>query len=80
MEPLSKAKTFLEGYQIIVRTVAKEGADHAKGILELCNDEDEKFGILVMGAYGHSKIQEMILGSTTVRVMRSTNCPILLCR
>ncbi|MEP9412649.1 MAG: universal stress protein [Candidatus Brocadia sp.] len=79
-ETLSKAKTFLESYNLTVNTVAKEGSDHAKGILELCNDEDEKFDILVMGAYGHSRLQEMILGSTTVRVMRSTNCPILLCR
>ncbi|MBW7899203.1 Universal stress protein family protein [Candidatus Brocadiaceae bacterium B188] len=80
LEPLSKAKTFLESYHLAVDTVAKEGTDHAKAILELCNDEDEKFDILVMGAYGHSKIQEMILGSTTVRVMRYTHCPILLCR
>lgn len=79
-EILSKAKIFLESYNLIVNTVAKEGTDHAKGILELCNDEDEKFDILVMGAYGHSRLQEMILGSTTVRVMRSTHCPILLCR
>lgn len=79
-ETLSKAKTLLESYNLTVNTVAKEGTDHAKGILELCNDEDEKFDILVMGAYGHSRLQEMILGSTTVRVMRSTNCPILLSR
>ncbi|MFN3531749.1 MAG: universal stress protein [Candidatus Brocadia sp.] len=79
-ETLSKAKAFLESYNLTIITVAKEGVDHAKGILELCNDEDEKFDILVMGAYGHSRLQEMILGSTTVRVMRSTNCPILLCR
>lgn len=79
-ETLSKVKTFLGNYKLTVNTVAKEGIDHAKGIMELCNDEDEKFDILVMGAYGHSRLQEMILGSTTVRVMRSTNCPILLCR
>jgi nucleotide-binding universal stress UspA family protein len=79
-EPLLKARTFLESYQLNVNAVAKEGNDHAKGILELCNDEDEKFDLLVMGAYGHSRLQEMILGSTTVRVMRSTQCPILLSR
>lgn len=79
-ELLLKARTFLESYQLIVNTVAKEGNDHAKGILELCNDEDEKFDLLVMGAYGYSKLREMILGSTTVRVMRSTHCPILLTR
>ena len=77
---LSKAKTFLEDYKLTVDIVAKGGSDHAGGILEVCNDEDSKFDILVMGAYGHSRLQEMILGSTTVRVMRSTNCSILLCR
>ena len=77
---LSKAKTFLEDYKLTVDTVAKGGSDHAGGILEVCNDEDSKFDILVMGAYGHSRLQEMILGSTTVRVMRLTNCSILLCR
>lgn len=80
MNILSKAKTFLEGYKLTVETISKGGYDHAGGILNVCNDEDRNFDLLVMGAYGHSRIQEMILGSTTVRVMRETNCPILLCR
>jgi nucleotide-binding universal stress UspA family protein len=80
MNILSKAKTFLEGYKLTIETVSKAGYDHAGGILNVCNDEDRNFDLLVMGAYGHSRIQEMILGSTTVRVMRETNCPILLCR
>src|SRR3989304_524708 len=79
MNILSKAKTFLEGYKLTVQTISKGGYDHAGGILNVCNDEDRNFDLLVMGAYGHSRIQEMILGSTTVRVMRETNCPILLC-
>lgn len=80
LQTLSKAKTFLEGYKLAVDAVAKGERDHAVGILEICNDEESKFDILVMGAYGHSRLQEMILGSTTVRVMRSTNCSILMCR
>lgn len=80
LQILSAASTILKDYKLTVDTVAKGGSDHAGGILEVCNDEDSKFDILVMGAYGHSRLQEMILGSTTVRVMRSTNCSILLCR
>ena len=80
LQTLSKAKAFLEDYKLAADTIAKGGSDHAGGILEVCNDEDNKFDVLVMGAYGHSRLQEMILGSTTVRVMRSTNCSILLCR
>lgn len=78
---LSKAKVALgKDYDLKVETIATEGSDHARGILEVCNDEDNRFDLLVMGAYGHSRLQEIILGSTTVRVMRSTDCPILLCR
>lgn len=80
IKTLSKAKTFLESYKVTIETIVKGGHDHAGGILNVCNDEDRGFDILVMGAYGHSRLQEMILGSTTVRVMRNTNCPILLCR
>ena len=36
--------------------------------------------LLVMGAYGHSRVRELILGSTTVQVLRRTTCPVLLYR
>ncbi|MBM4053166.1 MAG: universal stress protein [Planctomycetes bacterium] len=74
---LSKAKMFLSGFKLSANIVAMEGKDHAKGIQDACKDNCD---LLVMGAYGHSKLQEMILGSTTVRVMRHTDCPILLYR
>lgn len=77
LETLSKASRMLKNFQLTVNTVVKEGKDHARGILETSK---EGFDILVMGAYGHSRLREMILGGTTVSVMRGTNCPILLCR
>jgi nucleotide-binding universal stress UspA family protein len=77
VEILAEAKNVLKNYQVTVTTIAKEGSDHARGILEAGK---EGFDILVMGAYGHSRLREMILGSTTVSVMRATTCPILLCR
>lgn len=36
--------------------------------------------LLVMGAYGHSKIRQMIVGSTTTQVLRSCHIPVLLLR
>jgi len=36
--------------------------------------------LISMGAYGHSRIREMILGSTTTQVMSQTELPILLAR
>lgn len=42
--------------------------------------KDGHFNMLVMGAYGHSKIRELIVGSTTVRLMRKVKCPLLISR
>lgn len=56
--------------------VAKGPAD--VGILNTA----EKFGydLLVMGAYGHSRIREMILGSVTTQVVARTDLPVMLVR
>ena len=37
-------------------------------------------GLLVMGAYGHSRIREFILGSTTTALIRTCLVPVLLFR
>ena len=36
--------------------------------------------LLVMGAYGHSKIRQMVIGSTTTSLVRTCLVPILLFR
>ena len=36
--------------------------------------------LIVMGAYGHTRIRELILGSTTSHVMRKSDVPVLLVR
>ena len=40
----------------------------------------EGFGLLVMGAYGHSRIRHLIIGSTTTQMIRSCKIPIMLFR
>jgi nucleotide-binding universal stress UspA family protein len=42
--------------------------------------EAEEFGLLVMGAYGHSRIRNLIIGSTTTEMIRSCKIPIVLFR
>lgn len=42
--------------------------------------EDSQFGMLVMGAYGHSRIRSMIIGSTTTEMIRSCKVPVVLMR
>ncbi|ALP51682.1 hypothetical protein Tel_00185 [Candidatus Tenderia electrophaga] len=36
--------------------------------------------LLVMGAYGHSRIRRFLVGSTTANVIRDTTVPLLLLR
>ncbi len=42
--------------------------------------ESENFGLLVMGAYGHSRIRSLIIGSTTTEMLRSCKIPVMLFR
>lgn len=42
--------------------------------------EDSQFGMLVMGAYGHSRIRSLIIGSTTTEMIRSCKVPVVLMR
>jgi nucleotide-binding universal stress UspA family protein len=39
-----------------------------------------KIGLLVMGAYGHSRIRYLIIGSTTTEMIRTCKVPVLLFR
>ena len=40
----------------------------------------QRIDLLVMGAYGHSRIRQLIVGSTTTTVMRNCQVPVLLLR
>jgi nucleotide-binding universal stress UspA family protein len=41
----------------------------------LCMD-----GSVLMGAYGHSRIRHLVIGSTTTQILRSSNIPVLVFR
>ncbi|MEX0970472.1 MAG: universal stress protein [Paracoccaceae bacterium] len=42
--------------------------------------ENEGFGMVVMGAYGHSRIRSLVIGSTTTEMVRSCKVPVVLMR
>lgn len=42
--------------------------------------EQEGFGMVVMGAYGHSRIRSLVIGSTTTEMVRSCKVPVALMR
>ncbi len=41
---------------------------------------DEGFNLLVMGAYGHSRIRNLIIGSTTTAMIQTVKIPVLMYR
>ena len=42
--------------------------------------ESKEIGLLVMGAYGHSRIRSLIIGSTTAEMIRLCKIPVVLFR
>ncbi|MEO0770719.1 MAG: universal stress protein, partial [Cyanobacteria bacterium J06649_4] len=42
--------------------------------------EQQQISLLLMGAYGHSRIRRLIIGSTTIQLLRSSQTPVLLFR
>lgn len=42
--------------------------------------DEEHFGLVVMGAYGHSRIRSLVIGSTTTEMVRSCKVPVILMR
>ncbi|MEX0340901.1 MAG: universal stress protein [Arenibacterium sp.] len=42
--------------------------------------DEEGFGLVVMGAYGHSRIRRLIIGSTTTEMVRNCKVPVVLMR
>ncbi len=74
---MSGAAEILKDYKITHDAITKSG-ETVDVILSFC--KKGSYNLLVMGAYGHSKIRELILGNTTVQLRRKVDCPVLLCR
>lgn len=76
-ETLHKAKQQALEAGVAADVETLHGDPEAK-ILEL--KESVGADLIVMGAYGHTRIREFILGSTTSHVLRKSNVPVLLVR
>lgn len=74
---LDEAKKYFESYKIEpVFSFVEGNANEA--IVNFA--EKENIDFIFMGAYGHSRIIEMVLGSTTEYVLRNTQCPVIIRR
>ncbi len=71
----AQSKLVKAGYEVCIEILP---GDPDKVICEVI-DKDES-DLLVMGAYGHSRLRQMLLGSTTTALIKHTKRPVLLFR
>ncbi len=74
---LQQAKSYLGSYEIEARYEVARGYPEQKIVEHLVNFNCD---LLFIGAYGHRRIIEMVLGSTTEYVLRKSPCPVFLNR
>lgn len=72
-----EARDYLTDHAVKTDYVRKDG-DPGEALVALASDVGAA-GI-VMGAYGHSKVIELVTGSTTAYTLNHATCPVLLCR
>lgn len=77
-QSLSAAGAQLEAAGYVVEAHHLTAADAVDGLLKFQMDND--IDIIVLGAYGHSKLQQLFLGSTTTEIIASTLSPVILVR
>lgn len=74
---LQQAKSYLDSYSVKVTYESTRGYPEQKIIEFLANLNHD---LLFIGAYGHRRIIEMVIGGTTEYVLRNTPCPVFLNR
>lgn len=76
-EKLDEAAAILRkaGYEVDAGFASGEPEDVIKDRIEADNID-----LLVMGAYGHSRIRNLIIGSTTTEMVRSCHVPVMMFR
>jgi nucleotide-binding universal stress UspA family protein len=74
---LRQAKELATNRKLTVESQLRHGDAEAE-ILAECDKINAD--LIIMGAYGHTRIRELILGSTTTHVVRKSRVPVLLVR
>ncbi len=77
-QSLSAAAAQLEAAGFMVDAHHLTASDAVNGLLKFQMDND--IDMMVLGAYGHSKLQQLFLGSTTTEIIASTLSPVILVR
>jgi nucleotide-binding universal stress UspA family protein len=74
---LDEAESYLEPHHLRLKTVLESG-NPVDGIIQVA--QREACDLIIMGAFGHSRVRELFVGSTTDGILRATHVPVLLYR
>lgn len=74
---LDEAREYLDQHEVESDFVERSG-NAGEEIVAYANEVEA--GLLVMGAFGQSKVLELVIGSTTAYTMNHARCPVLLTR
>jgi len=74
---VEEARRYMHSYGLELACETVTGYPHQR-IVEFIREHGHD--LLFIGAYGHSRIIEMVLGSTTEYVLRNSPCPVFLAR
>lgn len=74
---LDEARRYLSSYDVQPTCLSLVGHPYQR-IIDCIKEREHD--LLFIGAYGHSRIIEMVLGSTTEYVLRNAPCPVFLAR
>ncbi|OGB28435.1 MAG: universal stress protein UspA [Burkholderiales bacterium RIFCSPLOWO2_12_FULL_61_40] len=72
-----------EARQALTKAGFEASAEHLRGEPEVVLPglvKDQGHALLVMGAYGHSRIRQFLVGSTTTTLLRLSEAPVLILR
>lgn len=75
---LAEAADYLQPYGLKVQYEQQQTGNAPERIANFIRERSHD--LLFIGAYGHSRIIEMVLGSTTEYVLRNVDCPVFLSR
>jgi len=73
----AEARSYLTSYDIKISLKVDKGYPEQRIVYHIANNDHD---LLFIGAYGHRRIIEMVLGSTTEYLLRNSPCPIFLRR
>jgi nucleotide-binding universal stress UspA family protein len=75
---MARARDVLAAQKLEVTQAIRQGAEVEKTLHEYQAEHD--IDLLIMGAYGHSRIRRFLVGSTTTKMLETAKKPLVILR